>query len=880
MKKAAIPVLLLSLIFACCGEDKSPNNAPEDEEDISSSSLSSSKSKSSSSSKKGSSSSKKNSSSSKTSSSSTKNSSSSETYSTEYKIDPKTVVKGKFTDKRDGRVYKTVTIGDQTWMAENLNYKTEFGSECKADSTDKKCEKKGLRYSWLAIIDTNSSKCELNRICPEPIQGICPDGWRIPTKDEWDSLLIHVAVQKKVVQYLSGTKTTYTEAGRRLRSKDTKGTDVYGFTALTNIFWTSGNSNLKNTYYIGGYTRASTFDLTNSDAEYISVDRTEVPAYLRCIQDTTPKPDLNNPATIKSRIEGCEDKVWTPRVKPCNINGKDNCEYGEFDGYKTVKIGKRTWMNADRTLYPIFGSAATCPFGWRVPDPDDWNELIEDVGGNCFAAKMLASQRGWENGNGFNAYGLNIRPIGYREAVIDYTMESASAGREYYGSGTKAAFVVRFSSEKVYNHIAFLSTPDPIVISINRNYTPNLYCVNSIPAPDKSDSLLKENFNYGEYTDSRDGKKYKTTIIGPQKWMAQNLNYETKSSLCYQNHVYSDLSSTYGRLYSFEDAQTACPTGYHLPTKEDFDTLYYFGAQSHSPNNLITTYYTKDLNNKKRYDRFGFSATYAGYATDSTHFDGYYDKDAKYPSGYAIYWSSYINSENEATVLKLSSYDPSLYITTTQSDKYYSIRCINDTTFSIGYTGEYGTLTDERDSQIYKTVEINGVTWMAENLRYKTQDSTWSYCYLDSCAKYGRYYEYPLTRDSAEALCPTGWHVPTESDWEKLIEFVGDSSAFHLQSIYGWEITKNSILYYTERQGDDKYGFNIIPNGCLERLYFIRNGFTNLNKEGRDHEACLGISYPKDTSVYSQYYYKAGKSTSLQKEILGDPLTAVRCVKD
>jgi len=116
----------------------------------------------------------------------------------------------------------------------------------------------------------------------------------------------------------------------------------------------------------------------------------------------------------------------------------------------------------------------------------------------------------------------------------------------------------------------------------------------------------------------------------------------------------------------------------------------------------------------------------------------------------------------------------------------------------------YGKLEDSRDGQMYKTVKIGSQTWMAENLNYSPRSVSgtysWSGCYnnsADSCAKYGHLY----TWDVAKKVCPSGWHLPTMSEYEALMGSVGDSSVAGVK------------LGAISDNGADVYGFSALRAG-------------------------------------------------------------------
>lgn len=141
---------------------------------------------------------------------------------------------GKLLDERDGQIYRTVKIGGQTWMAENLNYADSAQTPSLEESCwcyeykDDNCVLYGCHYNWYSVFKPDSPldcppyPCKLKQLTTD-VQGFCPMGWHLPVQTEWQDLFDEVG----------GSSV----AGERLKSvvgweNNGNGTDVYGFSAL------------------------------------------------------------------------------------------------------------------------------------------------------------------------------------------------------------------------------------------------------------------------------------------------------------------------------------------------------------------------------------------------------------------------------------------------------------------------------------------------------------------------------------------------------------------------------------------------------------------------------------------------------------------------
>lgn len=136
---------------------------------------------------------------------------------------------GNMIDERDGQEYKTTIINGKVWMAENLNYKTE-NSWCYSD-IEENCVKYGRLYTGDAARNGNLSNvcsgCEAKCNDSISVQGVCPSGWHLPSFFN-DVIGLFAKANYSACAFNS----TDSLMGKKLKSKEWNGSDVYGFSAI------------------------------------------------------------------------------------------------------------------------------------------------------------------------------------------------------------------------------------------------------------------------------------------------------------------------------------------------------------------------------------------------------------------------------------------------------------------------------------------------------------------------------------------------------------------------------------------------------------------------------------------------------------------------
>ena len=187
-----------------------------------------------------------------------------------------------------GQTYKTVVIGKQTWMAENLNYNPGTGNSTCYNNQASNCTNYGRLYDWATAMNLASS-CNTS-FCTSQIQtkhrGICPIGWHIPSGGDWDALETAVGGRST-----AGTKL---KAASGWNGANGNGTNNYGFSALPGGYGNSSGSFLNVGNY-GSWWSASEYSASNAYYHSMHYDGSAMyfgfgdsKSYLRsvrCIQD-------------------------------------------------------------------------------------------------------------------------------------------------------------------------------------------------------------------------------------------------------------------------------------------------------------------------------------------------------------------------------------------------------------------------------------------------------------------------------------------------------------------------------------------------------------------------------------------------------------------
>lgn len=387
---------------------------------------------------------------------------------------------GEMTDSRDGQKYKTVGVGHQLWMAENLNYADSvrtpslLGRSWCDEENPKNCAISGRLYTWSAAIDSvsvandaeNPVKCgyrEKECKLPKVVRGICPEGWHIPSRSDFSLLFTNANkdMSSLLSQYGNGNDSeNLNSSGFSAFATKCSDSDYKGTRRSSNLFWSTDHTfdiscakayaylfNLKDFTYKStetAYPVRCVFDETIGSNYYAehqnsssSTDLSSLPLVdgSEYNESASTLKDIRNGRVYKTIKIG--DQVWMaenlnfeydldiPSYKSsCKEPDSINCStYGRRYSWAAVMDSVGIYSEkgkgcGDGELCGVVGNVrGICPEGWHVPCLDEWKKLIEFVGGDSIAGRMLKSTTAWKIENkldgseqGIDAYGFSALP--------------------------------------------------------------------------------------------------------------------------------------------------------------------------------------------------------------------------------------------------------------------------------------------------------------------------------------------------------------------------------------------------------------------------------------------------------------------------------------
>ena len=388
-----------------------------------------------------------------------------------------------------------------------------------------------------------------------------------------------------------------------------------------------------------------------------------------------------------------------------------------------------------------------------------------------------------------------------------------------------------------------------------------------------------------------DGEVYPVVLINGHCWTKENLRTATPNSMVYSTDMNPADETTYGRLYTYSEATSLCPEGWHLPTSVETAALTTYDAWGlMSVDNWIVD----------GTDKSGFSAQPAGFYSYATQrFEG-----MRSTTGFL--------TDTEGDIFVINYYCCSANMEHTNSGNAYSVRCVKDASTAPNVViddkscPEATTVTDV-DNNVYATVKIGNQCWMRQNLRTtKYADGTaidegWTttspstpyyYNYTSSgidLKDRGLLYNWsaatrntPYNNVNVRGICPTGWHLPSAAEWDTLTTYVGSQSNYTcdnnsnniakaLADTTGWQNFNTALCAVGNAKSDNnKTGFSAVPAGDCSG--------TSFNGAGAYADFWSSTQINSSHAYYrALYYYIASVDSNFTSKSYG---YSVRCVKD
>ncbi|MBN2279952.1 MAG: gliding motility-associated C-terminal domain-containing protein [Candidatus Marinimicrobia bacterium] len=754
----------------------------------------------------------------------------------------------------DGNIYKTVKIGDQWWMAENLRV-TRYRNGEDIDTLqcwnpdDSLLTLLGRFYSWDIATDYHY---------------IAPEGWHVPNNEEWEQLISFLGSQ----------------AGNKLKSttgwNDGKnGTDEWEFNG-----YPAGEAN-----YVE-HSQISYFYNQGEQANYWSRDKngtggshyylqanspslnhfgwgqnTTTKGYsIRCVKGEY-EPDTENPViTIINPTEG-EEISYYVMFNSVRVTATDNIVVThvvfEIDSAGSfVKIGEdnnhdnnefviyfdsRTYANGAHTIrataFDVSGNSATATVNITINNFIIDTGTMTDVDGNVYKTVKIGDY--WWMAE-------NLKVTRFRNgSFIPEGQISTYNGNNYidtYGrlyTWDAAKDVQQLAPEGW--HIPTISEVQQLLPYVN---TASGYLLKSTTGWENGGNGV----DYYGFNALPGGKSLDGNWV---QYIGTNAYFLTATEYPGDKLVYWSIS-TADRAYDFPGLQTDF---YSIRCIRDYETDEvdpYVIFASPTDEDVVSNYIDISV---LADDNVGVTSVKFEYIKDEILTQIGTDAIPENGNEFSLSWNTR-EVENGNYSIKVTAYDAE----GNYAYKYISIT-IDNPVF------ETGTVTDN-DENVYITVKIGDQWWMAENLKVETfrngdgilADKV--YGNNDSNEDiYGRLYTWNDVNDSRE-IAPEGWHIPTETEFRTLLDYIGIHPGTKLKSTSGWNNDGN---------GTDDFGFAGLPGGYME---------SDGNSTGLGIYASFWTATEIDANGAASFFLAANNTEEIYGSSHKWRCLSIRCVRD
>ena len=824
----------------------------------------------------------------------------------------------------DGNIYNTLQIGNQCWMRENLkttHYENgtliQLGSTTSTSvayryypgNSQSNVADYGYLYNWRAIMGKSGSASSN----PSGVQGICPNGWHLPSDAEWTELTNFVSSQP--AYYLGGntnniakslaskTAWSYYQYGGVYAVGDTTyANNATGFTAMPAGICMSASA-----AFLGSYAYFWSTTTSSTSAWYISLSNLSAtithslqPQYysssVRCVKGA-------------GTLLACKDSTYISAV---------SIPYGTTYSWQGQTLSASGTYYASLTALGGCDSILQLSLTIQPPPFTCGTSTVTDIDGNTYNTIQMGTQCWFKE---------NLRTTKFADGTSIPSSSSTSDTLPYYYSPNNDASLVP-TYGRLYNWAAAMHSSSSGSMPV-QGACPDYW---HLPSKDEWETL----HTYAKSVTAWRCNSNQTYVAAA---LASQTGWTTTSTSCYPGYNSGTSINTSGF--------SLMPAGYMLGS---YGSYYQQRAMlwSNTENSSTNAYYTYiRYNNATMYTTSTYSKSYGisvrciygtggrvkvytspvtNIGSSSITLGGKVTIDGGNAiTARGICWSTSqnptISNSHTTDGSGLGSFTSTMTGLTAMTPYY--VRAYATNSLGTVYGNEImvvipnandgssctGTPTvTDKNGNTYNTIQLGNQCWMKENLRAtsysdgtaityggsSSTNSTTGYYYYpygnsSNMATMGLLYNYYAANRGAassennpsgvQGVCPTGWHLPSRPEWNQLLSYVSANANYQCGNSYtnnanalcsssGWNGSSQCYPGYSSATCNAT-GFTIIASGYYDGSSYQTSG---------DY-GYYWSSYKLSSSGYAARfaYFYTNVSISSRNQGYG---CSVRCVKD